>query len=40
MSQVQELVPGPVEAQVAWASQPPPLLRQLLMGVQVWPLPE
>jgi len=38
--QVQVLVPGPVLAQLAFGSQPPPVPLQTLMGTQVWPLPE
>jgi hypothetical protein len=37
--QAHELVPGPVEVQVALGSQPPLAVRQLLMGAQVWPFP-
>jgi hypothetical protein len=37
--QAQVLVPGPVEVQVAFTSQPPLEERQLLMGAQEWPSP-
>jgi hypothetical protein len=38
--QAQELVPGPVTAQVALASQPPFAVRQLLIAAHTVPLPE
>jgi hypothetical protein len=37
---VQVFVAGPVEAHVAFASQPPLPLAQLLMGEHVFPSPE
>jgi hypothetical protein len=37
---VHELVPGPVEAHVAWASHPPLFVVHAWMGVQAIPLPE
>jgi hypothetical protein len=37
--QVHEFVPGPVDAQVALASQPPLLIVQLSMAAQTAPLP-
>jgi hypothetical protein len=36
---VQVFVPGPVDWQLALASQPPLLVTQLLIGVHVFPLP-
>jgi hypothetical protein len=38
--QVQEFVPGPVEAQVAFGLQPPLAMVQLLMETHTAPLPE
>ena len=38
--QVHELVPGPVCAHAAFVSQPPLLVRQLSIDVQVIPSPE
>lgn len=40
MLQVHVFVAGPVEAHVAFVSQPPLLTRQLLIGVHVLPVPE
>jgi hypothetical protein len=38
--QAHVLVPGPVDVQVAFGSQPPPLMVHALTGAQVVPSPE